>query len=268
MQPEIALARAELGELAGELIEQRHPTEPFGVYLLGPEEPGAELGRHLERAVFLETFGNTGQLLASEYGTYEAASVFVVVIDHRRLLPSGMMRVIVPSNAGFKSLHDIPRHWGEPVEKVMARVDRAWEPARLWDLATLAVTPDYRGESALGLVTMALVQALTMAGQRAGVQRWVGILDLPVLRMLQWRVGRPFQAFPGVEPRSYLGSAASVAVWGDRALWDAQLRTADPVMHDLLFGGAGLEAVLSTPDWDDAAALVNGVSHRSSLEHF
>jgi len=38
-------------------------------------------------------------------------------------------------------------------------------------------------------------------------------------------------------------------------------------MHDLLFGGAGLEAVLSTPDWDDAAALVLDVSDRGLLEH-
>jgi len=87
MQPAIALARAELGELADELIDERHPTEPFGVYLLAPEDPRAELGRHVERAVFLETFGNIGQLLASEYATYEAASVFFVVIDHRRRLP-------------------------------------------------------------------------------------------------------------------------------------------------------------------------------------
>src|SRR5207244_12012674 len=137
MRPAIAPVRTEIGELAGELIDHRRPAQPFGVYLLGPEESGAELARHVERAVFLEAFGNTQELVASEYGTYEPASVFFVVLDHRRRLPAGMMRVIVPSNVGCKSLDDIPRHWGEPVEKVLARVDAAWEPARLWDLATL-----------------------------------------------------------------------------------------------------------------------------------
>ena len=218
MQRSIDLVRTELGELTGELIDDRRSTEPFGVYVLGPEEPGAELGRHVERAVFLEAFGNTRELLASEYGGYEPASVFVVVLDHRRRLPAGMMRVLVPSGVGFKSLDDITRHWGEPAERVMARVDSTWDPSRLWDLSTLAVMPEYRGDAALGLVTQALVQALTMVGQRAGVRRWVGILDAPVLRMLQWRIGRPFRPFPGLEHRSYLGSSASVPVWGDAAL--------------------------------------------------
>ena len=267
MQREIDLVRTELGELAGELIDDRQPTEPFGVYLLGPEESAAELGRHVERAVFLEAFGNTRELLEIEYGRYEPASVFCVVLDHRRRLPAGMMRVLVPSGVGFKSLDDITRYWGEPVDQVMARVDRVWEPTRLWDLATLAVMPEYRGEAALGLVTQALVQALTMVGQRAGVRRWVGILDLPVLRMLQWRMGRPFRPFPGLEDRAYLGSAGSAAVWGDAAAWDAHLRRTDPVLHDLLFGGRGLEPVLSTPDWDAAAALVHDVSRRGSVEH-
>jgi hypothetical protein len=267
MQPEVDLVRAELGELAGDLIARRQPTQPFGVYVLGPECPGAELGRYVERLVFLEAFGNTRELLSAEYGTYEPASVFFVVLDHRRRVPAGMMRVIVPSRAGFKSLDDVARLWSEPFERVLARVDSSWDLTRLWDLSTLAVAPEYRGEAALGLVTQALVQALTMAGQRAGVRRWVGILDLPVLRMLQWRMGQPFQVFPGLDHRPYLGSSASAAVWGDDGLWDAQLLTVDPVLHDVLFAGRGLEPVLSAPAWDEAAELVQEVSSRSSLRY-
>jgi hypothetical protein len=267
MNDDIDLVRAELGELAGALIGERHPTEPFGVYVLGPEQPAAELGRSVERVVFLEAFGNTRELLAAEYGVYEPASVFFIVLDHRRRVPAGMMRVIVPSRVGFKSLNDVARLWDESFEQLLARVDSSWDLARLWDLATLAVAPEYRGEAALGLVTQALVQALTMAGQRAGVRRWVGILDLPVLRMLQWRMGQPFRVFPGLDHRPYLGSSASAAVWGDAALWDAQLFTVDPVLHDVLFAGRGLEPVLSTPQWDEAAELVHEVSSRSSLRY-
>jgi hypothetical protein len=267
MQSDIDLVRTELGELADGLSSRRQPTEPFGVYVSAPEQPGAELGRHVERAVFLEAFGNTPELLSAEYGDYESASVFFVVLDHQRRVPAGMMRVIVPSRAGFKSLDDISRRWGEPFEAVLARVDSSWDLGRLWDLATLAVAPEYRGEAALGLVTQALVQALTMVGQRAGVRRWVGILDLPVLRMLQWRMGQPFRLFPGLDHRSYLGSAASAAVWGDAARWDAHLFTVDPILHDVLFAGRGLEPVLSTPQWDEAAELVHAVSSRSSLRH-
>ena len=260
MHQEIGLDRAELRQIAEELIAERRPREPFGLYVARSDELAAELGRHVERTVFHETFGDTPALLSAEYDRYEPASVFSVVIDHRRLVPAGTMRVIVPAGDAFKSLDDITRIWGESVEEVLGRVDTSWDRERMWDLATLAVSPEYRGEAALGLVTQGLVQSLTMVGQRCGVLRFVAILDLPVLRMLQWRMGRPFERFPGLDFRPYLGSRASGVVWGEGATWQRRLSAADPALHDLLFSGRGLEAVLSIPDWDEAAALVAGVS--------
>jgi hypothetical protein len=262
MRPAIDLVRSELEELAGVLVDRRTPVEPFGSYVLRSGEPAAELGRHVERTVFLETFGDTRELLDREYERYEPASVFFVVIDHRRRVPAGMMRIIVPSPAGFKSLEDLPRVWRAPAEEVLAGVERSWDLGRLWDFATLAVAPEYRGEAALGLITQALVQTLTMVGRRWGARRFVAILDLPVLRMLQWRMGRPFEWFPDLEPRPYLGSPASAAVWGDVASWDVRLERADPILHDVFFAGRGLEAIVSTPDWDDAAAIVDDVAPR------
>ena len=64
-----------------ELVMPADAVEPFGAYLFRGDEPGAELGRHVERAVFLEAFGNTPELLAEEYGPYEASSVFICVVD-------------------------------------------------------------------------------------------------------------------------------------------------------------------------------------------
>ena len=43
-------------------------TSPLGVYMFRSTDPGAELARHVERVVFMETFGNTPDLLAQEYG--------------------------------------------------------------------------------------------------------------------------------------------------------------------------------------------------------
>jgi Acetyltransferase (GNAT) domain len=267
MHNDIDVGREELGEVVDELVARRQPSEPFGAYVVRSDDPAAELGRTVERAVFREVFGNTPELLATEYDRYERASVFIVVLDHRRRVPAGTMRVILPSPAGFKSLDDVVRVWGEPVDDVLARVDSSWDLERVWDLATLAVAREYRGEAALGLVTTALVQSLTMAGQRCGVRRCVAILDVPVLRMLQWRMGRPFEQFPGLDSRPYLGSPASGAVWNDASRWNAQLSTVDPVLHDVLFSGHGLEAVVSTPDWDDAAAIVGAVSRAGSIRH-
>jgi hypothetical protein len=256
----VDIARAELGDLVDELTAVRQPTQPFGVYVNRFDEPGAELGRFVERGVFLEVFGNTPAQLAHEYDHYDPGSIFITVVDHARHVPAGTMRVLVPSAAGFKSLDDVLVGWRVPVTELLARVDDAWNLDLVWDLATLAVAPEYRGEAALGLVTQALLQTLTMMAERWSVDRYVAILDLPVLRMLQWRIGRPFVAFPGVEPREYLGSAQSMPVWGSRRAWSEHLAVHDPILHDLFFAGRGLEPVISTPDWDEAVAVLASVA--------
>jgi hypothetical protein len=256
MSIHVDVVRAELADLVDELTAVRQPTQPFGVYVNRADERGAELGRFVERGVFLEVFGNTTEQLAHEYDQYEPGSIFITVVDHARRVPAGAMRVLVPSAAGFKSLDDVLVGWGVPPAELLARVDDEWDLDRMWDLATLAVAPEYRGEAALGLVTQALLQTLTMLGEGWGVDRYVAILDLPVFRMLQWRIGRPFDGFPGVEAREYLGSAQSLPVWGSRRAWSEHLAGADPTLHELFFAGRGLEPVLSTPQWDDAVALV------------
>ena len=256
MTDELDLVREELGELADDLIGPSPPTPAFGVYTCLSGDSGAELARFVERRVFLDAFANTPGLLSAEYEHYEPSSIFFVVLDHQRRVPAGMMRIILPSPAGLKSLHDIEPVWGEPVDAVLARVDDAWDLGRLWDLATLAVNPEYRGNAALGLVTQGLLQSVNQVALRCGLLRYVTILDVAVLRMLQWKIGRPFHAFPGIEPRSYLGSAASVPMWCDMALWDASLAERDETMHHVLFAGTGLEPVLFAPDWDATAARV------------
>jgi len=256
----VDIVHAELGDLVEELTAIRRPTQPFGVYVSRSDERGAELGRFVERGVFLEVFGNTSEQLAHEYDQYEPGSIFITVVDHARRVPAGTMRVLVPSPSGFKSLDDVLVGWGVPLPELLARVDDAWDLDRVWDLATLAVAPEYRGEAALGLVTQALLQTLTMLGEGWGVDRYVAILDLPVLRMLQWRIGRPFDAFPGVEAREYLGSVQSMPVWGSRRAWSDLLAERDPVLHELFFAGRGLEPVISTPEWDEAVAMVASVA--------
>jgi hypothetical protein len=217
----------------------------------------------VERGVFLEVFGNTPDQLADEYDHYERGSVFITVVDHARRVPCGMMRVLVPSPAGFKSLDDVVAGWGVSAPELLGRVDDAWDLDRTWDFATLAVAPEYRGVAALGLVTQALLQTLTMMGEGWGLDRYISILDVPVLRMLQWRIGRPFDAFPGITAREYLGSAASMPVWGSRRAWSEHLAARDPVLHELLFAGRGLEPVVSTPAWDDAVGVVAAVAAAS-----
>ena len=73
--------------------------------------------------MFLEAFGNTADQLAEEYRPYEQSSFFICVLDHLRSLPAGVMRVLQPSPAGFKSLKDLETVWGEPARRSSSAPD-------------------------------------------------------------------------------------------------------------------------------------------------
>ncbi|MBW8825573.1 MAG: hypothetical protein JF603_04365 [Acidobacteria bacterium] len=251
----IDLSRLEESVLIGQVVPEG-VTEPFGLYGFRSDEPGAELGRQLERSVFRESFGDSPELLAAEYDPYEASSFFFVVIDHRRRVTAGVMRVILPSGAGLKSLNDLAREWGKDPAEVIAGTDGAPRTHAVWDVATLAVSPDYRGQAAAGLVSLSLYQALFMTGTRWGNEFLVAILDTAVLRMLQWQLASLFRSFEGVAAGPYLGSASSRPVWCDIAEWRDRLLDAKPVLHDLFFHGTGHEEAVAAPDWDRLATVV------------
>jgi hypothetical protein len=241
------------------LTEQIMPpgaTEPFGAYLFRGDEPGAELGRHVERAVFLEAFGNTPELLTQEYGPYEASSAFICVVDQLRKLPVGVMRVLLPSAEGFKSLNDFEAVWGNPAPPLVARTGAAFDPDRTWDIATLAVAAEYRGAATRGLVSMGLYQTLTLAARRSGVDWFVAILDMPVFRMIRWKLRMIFAGYEGVGPKPYLGSAASMPAWCDVVDAERHLAATDRDLHAILVQGIGLEAALRPVDLACADRLV------------
>jgi hypothetical protein len=234
--------------LARALAEREaRPAAPFGLYLLWPEDPAADLARHVEATVFAQTFGNGAELMAREYGPYEDASVFCCVLDHRRSLPAGALRLILPGPAGLKSLVDIAPTWAPSAAEVVEATDHVFDPGRTWDVATLAVADGYRD----GLVSQALYQAACVSAWRQRVRTLVTILDLRVLRLVQTRLGRPFQRYPGLGAARYLDSPASLPVWCDVEAWRARLAASDEVLHEVIFEGRGLEAAVSPPDdWD------------------
>lgn len=245
---------AELRRLTREIVGPA-PAEPFGAYLFRHDEPGAELGRELERAVFLEAFGNTADTLRDEYGPYEGSSMFICIVDHLRLLPAGVMRVIVPSARGFKSLNDLEPVWGETPQELASRTGLALDLAKTWDIATLAVAADYRGKAARGLVSMGLYQTLTLAARDCDVGWFVAILDMPVFRMIRWKLRMIFAGYRGVPPLPYLGSAASIPAWCDVVEAEKRLAATDPDLHAILVMGIGLEAALRRVDLGSAGWL-------------
>jgi hypothetical protein len=230
-------------------------AEPFGAYMFGTDEPGADLGRYVERRVFLESFGNTPELLAEEYDPYEASSLFICVIDHLRALPVGVIRILMASEAGFKSLKDLEPVWGEPAEVMARRTGLDIDPETTWDIATLAVHRDYRSKAAQGLVSMGLYQTIGLVGPSCGIQYLVAILDMPVFRILRWKLHMVFVGYKGVSPRPYLGSEASMPAWCDLIEAERRIRV-DPDLHSILFRGTGLEAALRPVDLRRSQSLV------------
>ncbi|HXX91316.1 MAG TPA: hypothetical protein VEI83_13945 [Acidimicrobiales bacterium] len=231
-------------------------AEPFGVYVFRSDDDRSELARHVERVVFLEAFGNTTELLAKEYAPYEQASMFLCVLDQRRHLPVGMMRVVMPSPAGFKSLLDVEPVWGVDVGTLFGRAGLVHEPERTWDVATLAVAAEYRGRATTGLVSMGLYQTLTRIARRCGVDWLVAIFDVAVLRMIRWKLRMTFTGFTGVGAASYLGSPASIPAWCRISDADRRLGDADPVLHAVLFDGVGIEPAVRPADVEHAWRLV------------
>ena len=258
------LTLEEIRDRTASVIDHRRDT-PFAVYAWGPDDPASSLARYVEGVVFGEAFGNTPAILHQEYAEYEASSLFLCVIDHRRSLPVGAARVILPSPAGFKSLNDVARDWGQSIDTVLERSHLAFDFDAVWDCATVGTLPDYRKGALFGLVSMGLYQAVSTAAIRCGSRWYVAIVDAPVLRVLQWRIGRPFERYVGVPDAPYLGSEASVPVWADLSGWEARLAATNPTMHQVVFGGEGLDGALAPPDWDEVTRLVAAISVPSGV---
>lgn len=231
-------------------------TEPFGSYFFASTDIGSDIARGLEREVFLEAFGNTQDLLHAEYDEYERASVFLCVIDHRRQVCAGMMRVIlpIPGGPGLKSLRDVESVWGVGAAELFARAGLEYDAERSWDIATLAVARDYRSAAALGLIHIGLYQALAQVSRNFAVHWLVAILDYPVYRLLRMQLRRGFVAFG--EERPYLGSARSVPACCAMSFFTDELRTIDPQLYELIYKGSALTAALRQVDVAPATEAV------------
>ena len=251
----LAIDRDELRELGGRIVTAAgQPSQPFGVYAFAAHEPESELARHVEREVFYEFFQNTPELLAAEYGPYEDSTLFVCALDHRRHLPAGVIRLVLPSAAGLKSLDDVESVWGHRVGDVLERTGMSLETDRIWDVATLAVDAEYRGRATDGLVSLGLYQAVAQLALRCNVRWVVTILDLVVLKLIQEATSHAFEGFSGLEPLRYLDSPASLPVYSDLDAYFPRLETADPSMYEILYDGRGLEPALRPLDLEPVLA--------------
>ena len=242
-------------ELAEELVARRgEPDTPFGLYAVWSEDPAADLGRAVERDVFFEAFGNTPDLLAQEYDVYEPASLFLIAVDHNRLLPAGVLRLITATPIGLKTLHDIERVWGESLDDVLERSGVTFHPERVWDGATMAVRREYRASATDGIISASFLQSVPQLGHVFPIDYVLATVDVVVLKLIQDMCARPMHAFKGVEPIRYLDSPLSVPAYFDIAEYTERVRP-DPSLYEMWIEGKGFEAAISTPDWAELARV-------------
>jgi hypothetical protein len=182
------------------------------------EVPGtslyANIGRHIERTVFEESFGNDAERMAKEYGAYEQASTFFISIDQVTKHATGALRTIANSEEGLKSWDDATEHFGLDVDKALQHQGLK-DLDMIWDVGTIAVLPEFREKA--GSVSILLERAMYLSAQAHKVQSLISIVDDgPLVKMRStWRgVGIPFKPLPGTKAQPYLGSKKSHAVYG------------------------------------------------------
>jgi hypothetical protein len=216
-----AAARYELhGNQAADLSEQLLSLHPptarnrFVCYPITGSSRFADLGRTTELQVFEEAFGNDRGLMEREYGPYEHASQFFVVMDTERRQPAGVLRIIGNSSAGLKTLRDVA---GEPLR--IPREDfQAFHGVedldRCWDVGTVAVLPEYRRSATRRrTVSLLLYRAFYVHALDRGIDHVVAVIDRYAHRSLR-ALGIPLVPLCGSTPFSYLDSASSTALYG------------------------------------------------------
>jgi hypothetical protein len=183
-----------------------HPsrTGRFLALAVGPGTPLADVARTVER----EVFAGEAAPMAEAFRRYERDSLFLVVLDRRTGLAAGAARVI---DGGGRTLDDAPDRIGLPLSAVVAV--HGMHSGRIWDFATIAVLPGYRGGGRSALtVSSLLYRAFLNAGRLAGVRHLVTMLDRRAHHNLKL-LGVRFEPMAGSAPFEQPGSPATEALY-------------------------------------------------------
>lgn len=195
------------------LIDPAPSQNALACYVVRHGHPAADSCRGIESAVFREFFDNDQETLQEAYGPYEEASAWLLVVDRHKRRAAGCLRVIKPSGACLKTLRDISNP-PLSIRQLDALNRHRMQLAKTWDIGTLAVLPEYRGDH---LVASELYGQLFAALRRARVRHVVTVLDDHAYQQLATVLGVPWEHICGSEPVAYLGSAKSHAVVCDVA---------------------------------------------------
>ncbi len=211
-------------------------------FVLDPVGDELRAALECEAEVFLQTYGNTVEQLAEEYGPYADATGFMTLLDEdgRALATT---RFITPGPAGLKTLNDTGRPPWNVDGKRSARA-AGIDVSRTWDIATVSVRRSARG----GLAAAALYHGVAAAGLANAVESIVMIVDARARRLFS-ASGMETRTLPGTAEGDYLGSPRSTPAWADlREMFDQQRRR-NPDAYRLIYQGIGLDGISLPTDW-------------------
>jgi hypothetical protein len=192
------------------LAKHPDPTGQFVAVVAGPQHPLADVARAVERQTFDEAFGNDSGTMAAEYGSYESRSLFFVVLDRRTGMPAGAGRVIEGHGAAVKTIRDATGLIGIDTTGILAA--HGMTGKKVWDFATVAVLPGYRGNRSALTVSSLLYRCFLVAGKRAGIKHVVTMLDRGAYRNMLL-LGAPVEPLAGSGAFEYLGSVETRALY-------------------------------------------------------
>lgn len=251
------------GEIAA-LTEALIASQPvsgdqFVCYRVAGTSPCADLGRHVERTVFSETFpGNDAAFMAREYGPYEQASTFFLSVDRTAKTVIGALRVIRHSPAGFKTLNDLAQP-NSPIRLSTNEVQRYhliddW--VGVWDVGTAAILGEYRRSGASA--SLLLYRGMYVTALQDGIDHLIAIIDRHPLAAMTDYLSIPFVPLCDTNPFSYLGSPDSQAVYGHIPEFDPIIKRRLSEIHDdpaairalnIIINGTNDQALLFTDDY-------------------
>jgi hypothetical protein len=208
-----ALEPERLQELAERLLGEIPPRSAdrfVGYHLAGSDEL-SNLGRHVEREVFQEAFGNDAAVMQALYGEYEDVSSFFVVMDQKSQAPVGALRVMRNSDAGLMTLEVAAERLGVSSDEFRAyhEVD---DLDACWDIGTLAVPREHR-EVGQHIVSNMLYRAMYVRALHEGIEHLTSIIDSGVRGVFDF-LGIPFVPLAGTGPFEFEGSPDSLALYG------------------------------------------------------
>jgi GNAT superfamily N-acetyltransferase len=193
--------------IVDDLLDRSGGSAPFSVHLAPPGDDAAALSLQVAADVFLRAFGNTPDLLRSEYAELVPSMRHVVVLDRVARTAVGSAILQVAPAGELKTIVDVARPpWLVPADGALSSLGLSPDDRTAADLLLLSVHPGYRRHGIGAL----LLYAAWVASADMGVDRWTAILDEPLLMGLRALSGGAVRRIAAPQP--YLGSAGSIPV--------------------------------------------------------